>query len=125
MPALESLDRKQKAAYWEAYTAANQLDNYGQRNVKSPVELKVRWVEGQREMLDAQGNSIAVDATAVVDRVIPLGSILWLGALADVPNPITQLHEVISRENTPDIKGRNMRRTVGLKRFRDALPTIA
>jgi hypothetical protein len=63
-----------------------------------------------------------------VDEDIDLGSLFWLGALADLPpgtswadeeNP---LMEVATANKTPDLKGRVFRRTVGLTFWKGALP---
>lgn len=121
MPSLESQFRKQKAVYWEA----NGYDGYGEPNVNTPVELDVRWVEKQLEATDANGGPIAIDATVVMDRKPPVGSVLWLGELADLPSPPTDLKKVIMCDVTPDVKCRNTFYTAMLQKLSDKLPTAS
>ncbi len=123
MPSPESSDRKQKAVLWAA-TAATGFGDYGGHKVSDPIEIKVRWEERKRESVDANGNTIAVDATVVVDRVIGVGSIVWLGKKVDVASPPVNLKQVVAYQEVPDVKGRKIRRTVLLTRYSDELPTI-
>src|SRR5438105_1409755 len=103
-------------------------DAYGQPTLGPPIELSVRWNDKQTEMLDAKGNTIAVDATVVVDRFIPVGSAMWLGRLTDLPGPVGEPEPergamwVRSYNATSDLKGRATFYTVGLVRSRDKLP---
>ena len=122
MPALETRDRKQDAVLWQR----SGYDKHGQATVEQPVALKVRWEDKFVEVLDPKGNTIGVDATAVVDRNVSVGSIMWLGCLDKLgPGASPQgLMEVKAFNSTPDIRNRAQRRTVGLMRFRDKLPTI-
>lgn len=124
-PALESDCREQTALYW----AVNGFDNYGNPKVDSRVELSVRWEEVDTETLDALGNTVRVDASVVVDRDIAPGSVMWLGAIADIAgtaeSPGVDLRTVVSFKKTPDIKGREFRRVVLLGRLSDTLPTLA
>jgi hypothetical protein len=121
MPALEVADRYQKAVLMPA---TGGYDAYGQPVVGEAIEVTVRWVWEKQEVTDPQGNTITIDATAVVDREIPVHSRMWLGEIADwigtgsgaVDN---DLCEVRTASRTSDIKNRFVRRTVGLMRFRD------
>ena len=109
------------------WTAAG-FDDYGEpTRATSPVEIKVRWLIGLKEAVDPNGNVIALESQAVVDRVIKAGSILWLGALADwygtgSGGDDTELMRVAIYDETPDLKGRGKHRVVGLQRYRDSLP---
>ncbi len=118
---IEVANMNQKAVLY----AANGYDDYGEPKVAAAVEIDVRWLTGRRESIDAQGNTIALDSQAVVDRNIPIGSALWLGALADIPSPVTDLQTVIDYQETPDIKARNFRRTITLAKLSDELPGLA
>jgi uncharacterized delta-60 repeat protein len=125
MPVVETSRRQQKAVLW----AASRHDEFGQPTVDSPAEVDVRWNTNRRESLDAQGNVIALDADAVVDRRIAVGSIMWLGKLVDwystdVNNNDSELMQVKTYSETPDLKNRFARRTVGLMRHRDELPAL-
>lgn len=124
MPALETMDLRQKALFWEKIG----VTNYGQPRVDTsvdPVELSVRWEEVKKEKLTTGGQTLQVDAEVVVDREIPDQSLMWLGSLADLPddlNDITDVMQVISVDEVPDLKNRNTRRVCLLMRYMDKLP---
>lgn len=127
MPAPEQTNRYQKAVLW----MASGTDDYGQPKTVAPVEIRVRWITKRTQVNDPQGNAVSLDATAVVDRKISPGSVMWLGEYADFlgtgsgsASDDTELHEVKTYDETPDLKGRLVYRTVGLARYRDALPTL-
>jgi hypothetical protein len=89
-------------------------------------------------MMDPQGNTISVDVTAVVDRRIRPGSLMWIGCVDDLnlvgtafagagaePRafyPDRGIHEVKAYNETKDVRGRERRHTVGLMRWRDRFP---
>lgn len=121
MPPLETSDLHQKAVLWPFLN----YDRFGQPVVSDDhEEIPVRWEWGHREMLDSKGNTIGVDAVVVVDRRITLGSNLWLGESQDVPagtsftSERNELCQVIFYSEIPDIKGREVRRLVGLIRLK-------
>lgn len=128
MPPLETSDRWQTATLWE-YVGK---DRFGQPKVSStPIELDVRWNTARRLVLVPDGNKVALEAEAVVNRQIGIGSVLFLGALADwtgtgsgSAGEESELWEVVTYDETPDLKGRNLRREIGLKKYRDTLPTL-
>lgn len=122
MPNLEDSDAVQTAVLFN--TAA--YDNFGNTTVGEPQEIPVRWTTSRRQALDPKGNTVALSAQVVVYQDIYPGAQMWLGTLAQwnqvSGNPSTvdeELHEVISFSSTPDIKGRNGRRSVNLMRYRD------
>jgi hypothetical protein len=121
-------ERTQDAVLWMA--ASGITDRHGRFKVGEPVDIQVRWDDSKREMLDAQGNKIAVDAAAIVDRVITVGSRLWLGTLADYvgtgsgtgssqvnPGDVSPVMEVKAFNHVRDLKGRDSFMTVGLVRY--------
>lgn len=124
MPPLERMDRKQTALYWEW----RGKDRYGHPVVSpDPVELRVRWINRQQEVLDRQGNTMAVDGTVILGQAVVVGSILWLGSLDDLPGtgtaaPDSGLVQVITYDETSDIKNRFVRREATFMRFTDSLP---
>jgi len=118
MPVLEESDLHEYAVLW----SAGGVDDYGNPTVSAPVEIPCRWLIGMRESLDAEGNIIGVSDTVIVDRAIPIGSILWKGRLKDLPSSPTDLKQVIEYRETPDVKGRKRRRMVLLSRYSDQLP---
>ena len=121
MPSQETTSRHQKAVYWEA----NGFDDNGEPKVDAAVDLVVRWEQKRGEALNAQGNTIASDATVVVNRDIVVGSIMWLGILDDVASPPVDLWQVIDFSRIPDVKGRVDRRVVLLMRYSNELPELA
>ena len=121
MPSQETTSRHQKAVYWEA----NGFDDNGEPKVDAAVELDVRWEERKTETLDPRGNTIAADATVIVDQDIVVGSIVWPGALEDVADPPVDLWTVIDFSKIPDIKGRAYRRFALLMRYSNELPELA
>lgn len=118
---LETSDRNQKAVLWEA--TGNTGDD-GEPTVSAAVSLLVRWQEVQDEGVDPQGNTVAIDARVVVDRVIVVGSRMWLGDINDIATPPVNIKQVVGFLSTPDIKNRNVRKTVLLRRASNTLPII-
>lgn len=121
MPPLETADLHQKVVLYEKSGAP---DRFGESKVKAAVEIDARWELVQRTITGPNGNPLAIDSVAVVDQDIPLGSLLWLGKKADLPSPVTNLREVVAKEETPDLKNRFTYREVLLRRYRDSLPDI-
>lgn len=120
MPEIEVSSLHQKAVLWAYYDT----DGNGEPRVSEPVEIDCRWEHVVSQMLSPQGEPIAVDGEVFVDRVIAVGSVLWKGALADLPATPTALKEVLAYVEVPDIKGRNYERSVLTRRFRESLPTV-
>lgn len=132
MPSIETFQRFQKAVLWEA----RGFDAYGQPTVSAtPVELDVRWVTKKGQNLRAKGNTssadsnlVDIDATAVVDRVIKVGSTMWLGELtawygSGSDTNDDEVMEVKRCRVTPDLKNRFTRWVVELAKYKDTLPT--
>ncbi len=124
MPAIELANRKQTAVLWAA-TAATGFDDYGRHKVTAATQIKVRWEEKNTEVVDANGNTVAIDVVVVVDRVVLTGSIMWLGKKDDLASPPVDLNVVVNYSAIPDVKGRITRRVVMLRRYNDKIPTIA
>ena len=122
MVRFETTSRTQKAVL---YASSTDHTSQGQKKVAAAVELDVRWEEGQSDALNDRGETIRIDATAVVDQDITVGSLVWLGAKDDLPSPVTDLKEVVSFSKIPNQKGTVFRRVVGLIRYSNALPPIA
>lgn len=117
----ETTSRHQKAVLW----AANGFDDYGEPKVDAAVEIDVRWEEKLQEAVDPNGNTVAVDAVAVVNQDIVVGSIMWLGKKDDLATPPVDLKQVMAFNKIPDVKGRVFRRTVDLVRYSNELPGLA
>lgn len=124
MPALEICDLVHRAVVWDIIGR----DVDGAPIVKSlPRQIPCRWVGKASEIIDADGNVVAVDAVAVVATDVLLFSAIWRGMLADLPGtapnePPSDVMSVVVFNKTDDMKGRSTRRTLGLKRSKDSLP---
>lgn len=126
MPPHELAWRYQKAVLWAAREVRGRVvvDEHGEPRVGAPEEIEVRWVFGRTEALDSMGNTVSVDATAVVDRRIPEGSNMWLGCLEDwvgtgSGDEESNVMYVKAYNEALDIKGRVTARTIGLMYFRN------
>jgi len=123
MPRLATNKLDQDAVLYAA-ADGDTLNSVGERTLAAGVDLSVRWEERQKEALDGQGNTITLDATAIVGQEILIGSLLWHGALADLPSPVTDLYKVVTRSTIPSIRGDQTRRVLGLQRYSDSLPSL-
>lgn len=138
MPSMETAYRRQKALLYPVVG----IDDFGTptRSRSGVVELDVRWVDRRSDTVDAEGNTIALDATVVVDREIDIHSVMWKGSLEDawelVPGTGTgtgtgvvptegHYFEVLTYNEAPDLKARAVRRTVGLRRYKAVPPDLA
>jgi hypothetical protein len=120
MPTVERVGLTQRAVMW----APSGVDNYGNTRVSSPVEILCGWPQVKTKPGNAQSDAVSRTEQLAVDRDIAIGSILWLGSLADLPDTPESLREVVSVTKTPDIKGRQFRYTVGLAAFSNSLPAV-
>lgn len=123
MPAPEVTSRYQKVVLW----AKTGVDRYTNTLRGDPVQLTVRWRYTNRDAMDPQGNKIQINATVDTEQDIPMNSLLWLGTLPEWNSSgsaatDTGLMEVVSFDNTPDVKNRVVKRTFGLKRYKNTLP---
>ncbi len=117
MPSIETTGLNDYAVLW----AASTLDGYGKAKINAAVEINVRW-EGRVQ--DSTNPNSGVESTPVevfVDRAIETGSIMWHGRLQDLPDSPTNLFEVISSDYIPDLKCRNIQRTVVLAKYNNSL----
>ena len=118
MPRLGRTNLNQKAVLWKAAG----YDSYGEPTLDAPQEIDCRWDQDRRENVSDQGTPIAIDATAVVEIDIPIGSIMRQGALEDLPDTLDSLFKVVSFSSVPDIKGRVFVRDVSMQRYSESLP---
>ena len=124
MTDMEVRDLLQDAVYW----APSGVDNYGDDKLATGIALKVRWQTKSGEVVDAFGNTIATDSVVAVGQAVEVGGILWKGKLADLPSPVTgvtDLKEIVTYDEVPDVKNRATRRVVKLMKHSDKLPTLA
>ena len=116
---LEERDLPHAALLW---ARASDLPN-GEPVHAAPVAVRCRWNDAPKLVLDKQGNTVALDATVVVRRDVPIGSLMrrgllsaWLGSGSAADDNL--LYEVKLFNETSDVKGRFKLRTVGLMRFK-------
>ena len=124
MPAIEDEDLNQTAVLWP-WTG---VDAYNEPTRGEPEEIDVRWNTKRREVTGPTGTPMALDATVIVAQSVVVGSLLMLSALEDVVgtgNPNAEVMQVMSYSETPDLRGIEVRREVGLVRFRGTLPEYA
>lgn len=120
MPAFETSGRLQTAVLWRV---TGVVDAYGENAVGEPEEIRVRWQRKRLDTLDAFGNQVTLDGLAVVNEEVAVGSRMFLGTLSDWTgtgsgDPDDEVMEVVKVSYTPDLKARNVRRTLGLKRYK-------
>ena len=131
MPPPETFHRHDRMLLWRK--VGN--NRYGNPIVSSPEELMVRWEDGQKDVRKPDGTFITVDATVVVNIDIEMGSTVWLapnktysaleqfmGSGSGVED--TDIMEVVTRDITPDLKGRVKRRVLGVARFKQDRPEL-
>ena len=123
MPALEIVDFIHDAVLWEI-TGRN---SFAEPVLADPIDIRCRWIQTKKETVNAQGNTVTIDAQVYVAVDIPIGSLMWKGEVADLlgtdQTPPSDAMQVVGFPKTPDLKGRNYRRMVNLMRFGDALPS--
>lgn len=126
MPPLETMDLRQRAVVWDVVGA----DQYGEPTVSDdPREIPVWWTWTRKEITDANGNTVTIDAQVVTAEEIGVDSLLWLGKLCDLPTGSSfsaedeELMVVVSFRKAGDVLQRHTRRELSVQRFRDTLPT--
>lgn len=107
----------------------NGTDRYGQAKVDPPVEIKWLPSDKLREVMASAFPDIstAVESTALVDRPIIVGSIIWPGMLIDwlgtgSNKETTNLLEVRGYTQTPDLKNQSFVRQVKVMRYKHTVP---
>jgi hypothetical protein len=103
-------------------------DRRGNPLLAAPVEVPCRWVYSNRISQDQNGEAVTLTATAKVDRMIPVGSLMWRGTFADMPAGTgpwaagSQPSEVLTYEEADDVRAREVYREVGMGRWRASPP---
>lgn len=121
MVKIEETARYQAATLW----AKSGDDRYGEPTVTAPVNITVRWVEKRGQVMGKDDTPIRIDGRVVVNLDIEEGSIVRLGLIADLPDPVTGgLMEIVGFDKTADLKARNNRRVCLIRKYKDTLPTI-
>lgn len=78
---------KEKAVYWKC----TGRDKNGQPIYDDPIEVKCRWEDQAKLFMNAQGQEEVSRAEVMVDRSMPLDSVLWYGSLNQVSNLVNPL----------------------------------
>jgi hypothetical protein len=104
---------KQTAVLWRFV----ELDDQGQPTYNSPVEIKCRWLDKTQEVVTAKGDRIASSAYLIVDRDIPLRSVVLFGSLdvvidTDDPKENVGAYEIVDVKKTADKKCKRYLREV-------------
>jgi hypothetical protein len=126
MPPLSLMGMNDDAVLW----SASGFNKDGIPVVTFPVNIRVRWDEGERETTDPKGNVIMIQAAAVVDRVIPIGSRMALGTVkywqqvfsGSIAFPPGKIFRVVGQRSISDPMSREQFRTVMLQRDKDVNP---
>lgn len=123
MPPIETMEFNQKAVLWRR----TGINANAEPRLASPVEISCRWDDTPKAHSGAANDeTIRIDATAIVDRDIPIGSDLWLGTLNDFygvgsAGDEVNVMTVVSSRRVPDLKGIETWRSVSMSRKRGAV----
>ena len=109
---------KDKVVYWQA----TGQDRYGNRTIGIASEKTVRWESTISQMLDENNNPIQTEAMVWTDFDVSVGDVFWLGELANLPDPVTELKKVVGFEKTPNVTGRRYERVAMLAKYSDTIP---
>jgi hypothetical protein len=95
----------QTAVYW-----ANPVDDgFGTCTFDAPIEIRVRWEDRSKTIIDRDRKEIVADVAVLVNQDLDLGGFLYLGDLDDldstpVPSEVEGAFEILSFEKVPLIK---------------------
>ncbi|HYE70395.1 MAG TPA: hypothetical protein VD932_02605 [Aquabacterium sp.] len=127
MPPIERSGLVDKAVLWPV--RPGQYHEDGQPVLGDPVEIDCKWVEGRKESGSPQlDGNIEIDAWALVDRKIAIGSGIWKGEMADwvgtgPPADSNECMRVAGYRETWDSKGREAERKIDMRRANDLWPS--
>ena len=122
MPPVEEMDLIHKAVLFE-YTGSNTA--YNEPRLSNPVEISCRWRERRTQTVTVEGQAVGLDATVVVNRIIPVGSLMWKGRLSAWDDTLQdELMRVETVSGGDELRGVFTRRTVGLTRYKADLPGV-
>lgn len=126
-PPIEYADLTERAVLW-TFARHNRK---GDQQIAAPVQVCVRWEEGNFETADAEGNIIRVDVVLACDRQIAVNSLMWEGSLKQLKaqygptlTPTRDIYEVVTRNRGKSLQGEFTRYEFGLRRYKDALPEV-
>lgn len=128
MPPLEEMDLDETALLF-AWSGTGR--NGRAQVTDDAVEMAVRWVETNGRLMNKDGTETSFDAEVACKVVARIGSVMWLGSLADVPGtsdppvPTSDLFQVVSVDRAKSIDVKHTRREYKLVRLAGTLPTGA
>ena len=103
----------QIATYW----AMTGPDGHGWFTFSSPVQIDVRWIDKQDQILDKDGKEIISDAVVYMEEDLVISGFLYLGTSAQAdPKNQSGSAEIKRIKKTPSLDGSVFRRKVWLKR---------
>lgn len=124
MPPMEQQSRTTKVVYW----ASAGFDNYGEYKItEDAIQLVVRWNAVKSEAKDAKGKTISIVVEIIADRQLEIGSIIWVGRLLSLPDPlsgIANLYQLMTVDITTSVCGKFTYYGYGLAKFSNSLPSF-
>ena len=116
------------AVLWlRSEVGSESFDADGEPIVADPIEISCRWENRVSQIVGDEGDAVAIDAQVAVAQHIPEGSQMWEGRLSSWTGTGSSLEVdetdvmiVVGVETVEDFKGRNPRRVLYLRRFRDS-----
>lgn len=120
MPHITKKYRREAFVMWRA---SGTYDNFGNPIIYDPVEILGRWENVNREVRSVDGSVVACDALVYVKVDVPVQSIFWRGALADLPATPTGLFIVQEVNDTPALNDKNKDRYCFMLAYSNKLPT--
>lgn len=120
MPQLFSANLLERVVLWE-YQGN---DAYGDPVCFSPIEIMCRLDNNSRQIVDPLRGTIQTVADLIVDREIPMLSIIWPGPMIELPANPTGLLQIVFHDSTPDLKHRFSLLSLSCIRYKDQVPTV-
>lgn len=97
MPDLTIVGLRQTAILWSRYGTTAK----GEPTLCPAVEIPVRWTNRSTRSQAPRDGVVAYDARVAVGQVVPIGSIMWEGAISDAPDGDDILSAATSTTSTP------------------------
>lgn len=136
MPPIEHEDLRHYALLWEPDgigTDGRTKHDAASQELSPLVMQGVRFVWRKSKGTDPNGDVVALDATLIASRVIPLQSLVWHGSQEDLEADLTgtgtgntlqpeaDIYEVVTASHTPDQRLAVTRYEYGLRRYADQM----
>jgi len=106
---------------YAVYYEATGTSSFGEATFAAGREIRVRVEEKTEDTLGDNDELIRTNHTMYVQEDLVKNSVIWIGKLTDVPDPINDLLVIRVYEKIPNYNGKKFERVVKLKRFRDKL----